>query len=356
VPCALTALLVPQPITLNFNQSTFEDAEHLYHAEGVQNTIDIVRAKSGATSLIIGGNVEADNGYRQRRHFVLKGHLPLMLMEDPRTVLVVGLGMGITLQATARHPGLERIDVIELSPDILEAQSVLAEVNGGVVDDPIVHVRIDDGRLFVRLTPDTYDMITADPIHPKISRVGYLYTREYYESLRDRLNDGGVVCQWMPIYQIAPSRLRSAVKTFVSVFPNATLWYVEGHLLLVAQPGVARIDYTLVARRFADPAVRADLESIDIHSPEELLSHLVMGPDAVRAFVADEPDVPLNTDDYPYLEYFVPGDLFVPTLDNVRAFVPHLSAPEQLVDHLPDASIPRLRALSEERRQAILKR
>jgi spermidine synthase len=349
IACGATALLLPSRITLNFNQRSLEDAERLHHAEGVQNTIDVVRSPSGATSLIIGGNVEADDSYRQRRHFVLKGHLPLLLMEEPKTVLVVGLGMGITLQATARHPGLERIDVIELSPEIVDAQAHLTDVNGDVLANPLVHVRIDDGRLFMKLTRGHWDMITADPIHPKISRVGYLYTREYYASIRERLNPGGVVCQWMPIYQISPRRLRSAVKTFQDVFPNATLWYVEGHLLLVARPDVDGIDFDLVARKLRDPRVREDLASIDIRSPEALLSHLLMGPDEIRAYVADETDVPVNTDDHPYLEYFVPRDLFSSTASNVAEFVPHLARPSTLVENLPPESKRILDALARER-------
>jgi spermidine synthase len=351
--CSGGALLLPYRVTLNFNQKILADAELVYHAEGIQNTIDVVRAKSGRTSLIIGGNVEADSGYRQRRHFVLKGHLPLLFMEDPDTVLVVGLGMGITLRATARHPGLERIDVIELSPDILAAQAHLGEVNGDVVKNPLVHIRIDDGRLFMKLSTERFDMITADPIHPKISRVGYLYTKEYYQSIRERLNEGGVVCQWMPIYQLSPRRLRSAVRTFAEVFPNATLWYVEGHLLFVSKIDSLTIDYDLLVRKFEDPRVREDLASIDIGSPEELLSHLVMGPDEIRAFVNDEPNVPTNTDDYPYLEYFVPLDLFYTSLDNVRAFADHLSDPADFVPNLPPDATAELATLTEGRKQRI---
>jgi spermidine synthase len=351
--CGAGAWLLPYRPTLNFNQSTLGDAELLYHAEGIQNTIDVVRSPSGATSLIIGGNVEADDGYRQRRHFVLKGHLPLLLMKEPRSVLVVGLGMGITLQATARHPGLERIDVIELSPDIVAAQAQLADVNGDVLKNPLVHVRIDDGRLFMKLSAARFDMITADPIHPKISRVGYLYTREYYESIRERLNDGGVVCQWMPIYQIAPLRLRSAVKTFLEVFPNATLWYVEGHALLVAAQDSPSIDYGLLQAKFADPRVREDLASIDIGSPEELLSHLLMGPAEIRAYVEDVPQVPLNTDDYPYLEYFVPRDLFYTTADNVRELSAHAVDPATLVESIPEDAAGRLSKLSGRRQQGL---
>jgi spermidine synthase len=354
--CSGGALLLPYRVNLNFNQKTLDDAELLYHAEGIQNTVDLVRSASGATALIIGGNVEADDSYRQRRHFVLKGHLPLLLMEEPRSVLVVGLGMGITLQATARHPGVERIDVIELSPEIVAAQAHLARVNGDVIANPRVRVRIDDGRLFMKLSGDRFDMITADPIHPKISRVGYLYTREYYRSIRDRLSEGGVVCQWMPVYQISPRRLRSAVKTFLDVFPNATLWYVESHALLVAKPDSAAIDYRLLRRKFDDPSVREDLASIEIGSPEELLSHLMMGPEEIRAFVGEEPDLPVNTDDYPYLEYFVPGDLFFTTLDNAGEIADHLSDPARLVENMPAPAAAVLAALSRERRERILAR
>jgi len=350
------ALLVPYRVTLNFDQSTLADAELLYHAEGVQNTIDVVRARSGATSLVIGGNVEADTSDRQRRHFVLKGHLPLMLMDDPASVLVVGLGMGITLEATARHPGIERIDVIELSPDILAAQEKLAEINGNVVQNPLVHVRIDDGRLFMKLTRRHFDMITADPIHPKVSRVGYLYTREYYQSIRERLSDGGVVCQWMPIYQISPLRLRSALETFLDVFPSATLWYVEGHTLLVARRDAFPIDYALLAERFGDARVREDLASIGIGSPEELLDHLIMGPDEIRAYIADAEEVPLNTDDYPYLEYFVPTDLFVSSQENVRELARHLADPTELVTNLPRAAALALHASRESLARRMLER
>jgi len=328
--CGAAALLLPYRPTLNFDSASLAGATLLHHAEGVQNTIDVVRAPSGATSLVIGGNVEADDGERQRRHFVLKGHLPLLLLEDPASVLVVGLGMGITLQATARHPGVERIDVVELSPDIVAAQAVLADLNGDVLANPLVRVRIDDGRLFLKLTPERFDMITADPIHPKISRVGYLYTREYYESIRAHLREGGVVCQWMPVYQIAPRRLRSAVKTFLDVFPHATLWYVDGHALLVAKTTSAAIDVELLRERLQHPTVREDLASIGIGSPEELLAHLRMGPAEIRAYVDAEPDVPLNTDDHPYLEYFVPRDLFFTTADNLRELSRHFAEPGRL--------------------------
>ena len=340
-----TGLFSPYQITLNFNQKIGSDTQLLYHKEGIQSTIDIIRSGSDITSLIIGGNIEADNGYTQKRHFILKGHLPLMFHEAPESVLVVGLGMGITLQATANHEGLKQIHVVELSPEILEAHSQLREVNGDVVANPLVKVRIDDGRSYMKLSQSNYDMITADPIHPKISRVGYLYTREYYQYIRERLNDGGIVCQWMPIYQMSPARLRSAMKTFYEVFPNATFWYVKNHGLFIAKKEPLVIDYTLLADKFSRPMIKKDLKSIDIASPEEMLALLLMGPEEIRAFINDGPIVPTNTDDHPYLEYFVPGDLFYQPIHNVRSLTRHLADPVHFVKNLPPESAIRVQQL-----------
>jgi spermidine synthase len=337
------SLLAPYRATLNFNQRAEVGARVVFHADGVQSSIDVIRSPSGATALAVGGNVEADDSEAQRRHFVLKGHLPLLWLEQPRTVLVIGLGMGITLRSTARHPGIERIEVVELSPEIVEAQAYLKQVNDDVLSDPRIHVRIDDGRIFTQLTDRHYDMITADPIHPKISRVGYLYTREYYASIGRRLNPGGVVCQWMPMYQISPRRLRSAIATFVDVYPAATLWHVPNHLLLVAAP--EPLDYRRVVSRLEDPQVREDLASIGIDSAEALLGHLLMGPEEIRAYLDEDPEVPLNTDDHPYLEYFVPGDLYARSADNLRELAPHAADPARYVDNVPADVAARLRSL-----------
>ena len=348
------ALAAPYRVALNFNQNTGIDTELLYHQDGVQSTIDVVRSASGVTTLIIGGNIEANDEPTQLRHFILKAHLPLLFLEHPGEVLVVGLGMGITLDATTRHTGVERIQVVELSPEIVEAQEYLRDVNGDILSNPLVEVRIDDGRSFMKMSSGRYDMITADPIHPKISRVGYLYTREYYEMIRSRLRSGGIVCQWMPLYQISPARLRSAVKSFAAVFPNAMLWHVKNHALLVATKDAPSIDYPLLARKFEQPSVREDLARIGIDSPEELMSLLLMGPAEIQAFVERGPGVPDNTDDYPYLEYFVPSDLFYDERDNLREMLMHLVDPIALLRDVPSESEAIIRRLSDGRARQLM--
>ncbi|MCZ6464243.1 MAG: fused MFS/spermidine synthase [Proteobacteria bacterium] len=303
---ALVYAALPPQTVINFNLQQSSAPELLFHGESGSHSLDVVRNEDGDTVMMINGNIESDTTFTQRRHFILKAHLPLMLHPDPRDVAVVGLGLGITLAATERHPTVETIQLIELSPLMLEAHAVLRELTGGVLESPKMRVRIDDGRNFMAYGEGDFDMITADPVHPRITGVGTLYTREYYELIRDRLRPGGTVIQWMPMYRISKTSFDVAFRTFAAVFPHASFWYVGGHGLFVATADPFRIDYEVLAQRFAHPAVGDDLRSIGIDSPEILLAHLLMDTEHIRRYLAQNGGGPLNTDDNAYLEYRTP--------------------------------------------------
>ncbi len=319
----LGALLLPPQTVINYNLQRSTTPQVLFHGEGVANTIDVVKNEVGATILMVNGNIEADTTLTQRRHFILKAHLPLLLHPEPRDVAVVGLGLGITLAATARHPTVRNIRVVELSPEVIEAHGVLRDLTGGVLDNPLVLLRIDDGRNFMSMSDERFDMITADPIHPRITGVGYLYTREYYERIKERLRAGGVVSQWMPMYRISRRSFDVAFRTFASVFPNASFWYVRGHGLFVATLDDFAIDFETVAARFAAPEVAADLGAIGMDSPERFLGHMLMDPEHVAAYLARGAEQGLNTDDNAYLEYRTPFEFIERTENIVDALLPY---------------------------------
>ena len=305
---AAVGLAMPQQIVTNlYHYITWSHPQVIYHGEGVAHNVDIFRS-GGITTMTINGGGEADTSYPARRQFILKAHLPLLLHPDPKDVAVVGLGLGITLSATNRNPNVRHIEVIELTREMVTAQRYLEDVSGGVLRSPKVHVRIDDGRNFMAMTDRSFDMITADPIHPRNTGVGYLYTREYYESIKRRLRPQGVVCQWMPLYEMSKTSFDAAFRTFVSVFPNASLWVVGANGLFVATVEPFRIDYHQLTERMQDPAVKADLDSIGVHSAPELLALMWMGPAEIARYVAANPG-PVNTDDNAYLEYHTPFDL-----------------------------------------------
>jgi len=323
VAAALISFLLPPQTVINYNMQNTSRPNVIYHGEGVTHRVDIVRNDLGNTIMMINGNIEADTSLTQRRHFVLKGHLPLLLHPDPREVAVVGLGLGITLASTARNPATERIRLIELSPHMVEAHQYIEDVTGGILQNPKIDLRIDDGRNFLAMSHERFDMITADPVHPRITGVGYLYTREYYESIRARMKPGAIVTQWMPMYRISPESFDVAFRTFVEIFPNASFWYVRGHGLFVATEGPFSIDWPLLSERFAHSAVSQDLGSIGIKSPEELLGHLLMDADAIEAYLSRHDVRQINTDDNAYLEYQTPFEFLSPTLAIVKDLLPY---------------------------------
>ncbi len=151
-----------------------------------------------------------------------------------------------------------------------------------------------------------FDMITADPIHPRITGVGYLYTQQYYEMIKKRLRPGGVALQWMPLYRISKHSFDVALRTFLNVFPKASFWYVRGHGLFVGGKDAPAVDYRQLTEQFSQTPIKKDLESIDINSPEELLSYLLMDAEHVRAYLAAGGDEVVNTDDNAFLEYHTP--------------------------------------------------
>lgn len=320
---SVLAAALPNQRVLNFNMQRSSNPRVLYHGEGVAHTIDVVQNDRGHIIMAVNGNIEADTTLTQRRHFVLKAHLPLLLHPEPKTVAIVGLGLGITLRSIVRHPGIEQIRLIELAPEMVEAHAHLRDLTDRALEDRRLQLRIDDGRNFMTMSDERFDLVTADPIHPRITGVGYLYTREYYQAIRNRLRPGGIVLQWMPMYSISPASFDVAFRTFALVFPHASFWYVRGHGLFVATLDDFTFDYGAFAERFMYQAVRDDFASIGIGSPEELLGHLLMDAAHVKRYVERSSDRRINTDDNAHLEYRTPFEFTQETKPIVAGLLPY---------------------------------
>jgi spermidine synthase len=317
---AVLGWVMPRQTVTNLYYASWRHPQVIYHGEGIAHNVDIFRS-GNITTMAINGAGEADTSYAQRRHFLLKAHLPLLLHPDPKNVAVIGLGLGITLSATDRNPKVQNIQVIEISREMVAAQRYLEDISGGVLRSPKLHLRIDDGRNFMAMSNRSFDMITADPIHPRNTGVGYLYTREYYESIKRRLGPHGVVCQWMPLSGMSKRSFNVAFRTFVTVFPNASFWYV-GTGLFVATTEPFQIDFRDLVARMRNPVVKSDLDSIDIDSAPELLALMLMGPDEIARYFASISSQGLNTDDNAYLEYHTPFELLKPRYKIVAGLLP----------------------------------
>lgn len=277
----------------------------IFHKEGVSTTVTVKEDAEGRRVLLTNGLPEAfSRGGRGQQ--ALLAHIPMLLHPNPRSALVIGLASGVTLASAGRHP-VETLDCVEISPAVVEATRLFADVNDGILDDPRLDLIIMDGRNHLALTPREYDVIISQPSVPWVAGVGDLFTREFFELCRDRLAPGGIACVWIQAATAGPEAFRSVVRTFNEVFAQVTIWKAAPtDFLLVGGTAPLAVDYAELARRMAAGLVGEDLRRISITSIPDLLAYLVTGDHGARE-LAD--DAPLHTDDNALLEFSIPRTL-----------------------------------------------
>jgi spermidine synthase len=147
-------------------------------------------------------------------------HLPMLLHAAPHQVLVIGFGAGGTAWSLSRYEALQRLDIVEFVPGVIRAARFFPEVNHNVLTDPRLRVIIDDGRNYLLVTPETYDVVSVDTLDPKHAGNGNLYTREFYELSKRVLKPGGIFVQWLPYHQVDNASLKLIARTFQHVYPT----------------------------------------------------------------------------------------------------------------------------------------
>lgn len=282
----------------------FENSEVLYYAEGITSTISVVKIKGSNQAINVNGRTVASTSKKDQQCQYTLGHLPMLLHKNPKKVWVLGMGTGMTAGATAIHPAVESVVIAELEKHVPPAARTFSAYNHNLLDNPKVKVVLNDGRNFLLTTDERYDVITADPIHPWSQGAAYLYTDEYYRLAANRLNPGGIMCQWLPIYELTPLDLQSVVKTFANNFKYVYVWLTDYDAELIGSNDPIEIDIDALQKRLeASPEVLADLQKIDMGSAADFLSYCIMGP---KASLAYGEKAPLNTDDNLFLEFSAP--------------------------------------------------
>lgn len=290
------ALLVGSPDPFDqFVAQRYRSDRIVWRDEGIESTVVVHEGRGGRLSLTVNGNHQASTDgsttYVHRRI----GHLPMALHPDPQTALVIGLGGGATAGAVSVHGA--QVDVVELSGAVAHAARYFDSINYGVLERPNVHLRVDDGRNHMMLTPRRYDVVTADVIHPIYAGSGNVYSREYFALMRRVLNPGGIAVQWV---SGTDAEYKLIARTFLSVFPEATLWADGGLLVGSTVPlRLARADFE---RKLRDPGRARGLHDLNVESFDALLAAFTAGPDELEAFVGPGP---VLTDDKPSVEYFL---------------------------------------------------
>ncbi len=197
----------------------------LFVGEGMNASIAVSRAEDGSRSFHVSGKSEAGSHPVPMRLQRMLGHLPALLNPKPRSVLVVGFGAGVTAGSFVTYPEIERIVICEIEPLIPQKiAGYFSEENYNVVNDPRVEIVYDDARQFILTSKEKFDIITSDPIHPWVKGSAALYTRDYFELVKQHLKPGGLVTQWVPLYESTPEVVKSEMATFFAVFPDAVVW------------------------------------------------------------------------------------------------------------------------------------
>jgi spermidine synthase len=231
----------------------------------------------------------------------LQALLPLLIHRgEPRSALVVGFGTGITAGALLADPELERRVVAELLPSVVRAAALFSG-NLGAAADKRLEIRIGDGRHELLRRSQRYDVITLEPPPPSAAGVVNLYSRDFYELVRSRLEPDGLMAQWWPLPAQNDEDSRSLVRSFLDVFPHASAWTTELHeVLLVGSARPLELDGARVERRWAQPEVAAALAEVGIESAAALLATWLTDRAGLERYAGDAPPV---TDDRPRIEH-----------------------------------------------------
>ena len=279
-----------------FVQQRYRRQRIVWREEGIEATAVVLAAQNGEVSLTVNGNHQASTGGTQVYIHRSIGHLPMALHPDAREALVIGLGGGATAGAVSIHDGVD-VDVVELSGSVVRAARYLDTINYQLFSRSNVHLRVDDGRNYMLLTPRKYDIVTADVIHPIFAGSGNLYSAEYFRLVRHVLKPGGLVVQWLAG---TDAEYKIIARTFLSVFPEATVW--KDGTLLVGSVEPLRLRRGDFEQKLHTPGSAKGIGDLGVRTFDELLALYRAGPDDLRAFVGPGP---ILTDDRPLVEYFL---------------------------------------------------
>ena len=256
-------------------------AKALFWGEGMNSSVAVSETPGGARFFHVSGKTEASSMVKDMRLQRMLGHLPALLHPNPRSVLIVGCGAGVTSGSFVLHPSIERIVICDIEPLIprVVAQHFSAE-NHDVVRDKRVQIIYDDARHYIATTAEKFDIITSDPIHPWVKGSAVLYSQEYFALCKQRLNPGGLVTQWVPLYEANRAVVQSEIATFFSVFPQGTIWANDDDgfgydTVMLGQAGPLQIDLDALQQRFDRPdheRIQSTLDALGFGSAVDLLS------------------------------------------------------------------------------------
>ena len=223
---------------------------------------------------------------------------------------MIGFGSGMSAGVASLYDKVERIDIVELLPEVIKASPFFKEYNYDILKNPKTHLYIEDAKTFLQISPRKYDVIISEPTNPWVAGVAGLFTVEHFDMMKGKLNPGGIVVQWLQAYEFEDENILMVFETFRSVFPCFTLWSSHCHdLIILGGLEPLKPDWDLVIKRINSPKIQKDLADIGIERLPNLLFTQIASFD-FRNWEYN-PITLLNSDFYPYLEFNAPRGFFI---------------------------------------------
>jgi spermidine synthase len=282
----------------------------IHIAEGMNSSIAYTKYDNVTTYFHVSGKTEASAEPQDMRLQRLLGHLPALLHADAKSILVVGCGAGVTAGTFVVHPEVAHITIVEIEPLIPPASAqYFRRENHDVMHDPRTRIVYDDARHFILTSPEKFDIITSDPIHPWVKGIAPLYSTQYFELVKQHLNPGGFVTQWVPLYESNVETVQSEIATFFDAFPNGTVWgnlNTDGQgydVVLVGQAEKLRVNVDDIQERLDRPEykpVANSLREVGYNSAIDLLATFAVQSSDLRHWLQH---AQINTDRNLRLQY-----------------------------------------------------
>ncbi|HIE30675.1 TPA: MFS transporter, partial [Candidatus Poribacteria bacterium] len=284
----------------------------IFVEEGLENTVWVTvnqqnQQKSIWANKTVLGRTKAQGQFNIAPQ-PIQGHIPMLLHQgEPKNILAICLGTGQTFGSMLMYD-IHKMDVVDISKTIVDtALKYFADYNGNLGKDARVTIIVEDGRNFIAHTKNMYDIISLEPSPPEEVGIVNLYTREFYQLSRKRLNRDGIMSQWLPLYNTRPDETVGIIKTFVSVFENSLLWYNSADLLLLGFNGEIHLDAAKINARLQSKKVYDSLNlsylgypKYNLNHTDNLLAGLLMGSEELRQI---SQSVSAYTDNHPDLEF-----------------------------------------------------
>lgn len=292
------------------------DATVDFHVDGKTATVDVVRTPDGHIAIKTNGKTDA-GAYippqpgmtGDEETMVLAAALPIAYRPDAKDIAIVGFGSGMTTAAVLGSPSVRRVDTIEIEPAMVEGARAFTSIVDPAYSDPRSEIVIDDAKAHFARSGRKYDVIISEPSNPWVSGVSSLFTTEFYRRVRGQLNDGGLMVQWVQVYEFNLDLLASIMGSLGDVFDDYAVYHV------------GRVDLVIIASAkgplgepkpdlFAATGIARRLEQLSIRNLSDIELRRISGRNPMDQFLGGY-KLPHNSDYFPVVDSAAPQARFM---------------------------------------------